>query len=325
MRRREFITLLGGASAVWPLASRAQQPARSAIGFLNPNGPNAYPDVIAAFRAGLHEQGYVEGENVTIAYRWAEGHPERLPALAADLVRMRVNVIAATGGGDAALAAKAATQRIPIVFNSADDPVKTGLVVSLNRPGGNLTGVSQLGVELTPKRLELLKEAVPNVANIAFLVEADSAVAASGVAQDIARKFGTELWIVRRTAQTPLGDVFAKLAQSGTKALLIGGSSYFNSRSRELAEMCLRYRLLGIYQGREFTAAGGLMSYGPSLASSYRVVGEYTGRVLKGALPRDLPVQQQTKIDLFINLKTAKAFGLTISSTVLAFANEVIE
>jgi ABC-type uncharacterized transport system substrate-binding protein len=325
MKRREFITLVGSTAFAWPTTVRAQQRAMPVIGFLNPNKSDAYPSAIAAFHAGLRESGFVEGENVTMAYRWADGHAERLPALAADLVQMQVSVIAATGGGGAAFAAKAATTTIPIVFNSADDPVKAGLVASLNRPGGNLTGVSRLSTELMSKRLELLHEVSPDAAPIAYLVEANSAVATDAVTQEAARSLGIEMRIIKITTEMNLEDTFAEMVRSGAKAILVGSSSYFNNRSKQLGELCVRYKLPAIYQLREFVAAGGLMSYGPSLPDAYRIVGEYTGRVLKGAQPADLPVQQQSKVDLIVNLKTAKTLGITIPLPLFGRADEVIE
>jgi putative ABC transport system substrate-binding protein len=280
---------------------------------------------MAAFHAGLRETGFIENENVAITYRWAENDPERLPPLAADLVRRGVAVIAAMGGGNAAFAAKAATTTIPIVFNSADDPVKVGLVTSLNRPGGNLTGVSRLSVELMPKRLELLREVIPGATAIAYLVDTNSSVATASSAQEAARTIGVDLEVIRVAADQDLAAVFARMAQNGTKSLLIGASTYFNSRSAQLGELSVRHKLPAIYQERTFTAAGGLMSYGAPLADSYRAVGIYVGRVLKGDRPADLPVQQQTRVEFIVNLKTAKALGLTIPLPLLGRADEVIE
>ena len=329
MKRRAFISLLGGTAAapslLWPVAARAQQAAMPVIGFLNQTTADAYPDAMAAFRAGLRETGFVENENVAVIYRWAENHPERLPALAADLVRRRVAVIAAMGGGNAAFAAKAATTTVPIVFNSANDPVKVGLVASLNRPGGNLTGVSRLSVELMPKRLELLREVIPDAAAIVYLVDTNSSVATAVSAQEAARTIGVELQTIRVSADQDFATVFAGMAQNGAKALLIGSSTYFNSRSAQLGELSLRRKLPAIYQERTFATAGGLMSYGAPLADSYRGVGTYVGRVLKGDRPADLPVQQQTRVEFVVNLKTAKALGLTIPLPLLGRADEVIE
>jgi len=325
MNRREVLTVIGGTSVAWPLAARAQQPKMPVIGFLNPNKSDAYPSAIAAFNAGLRENGFVDGENTTIAYRWADDHAERLPALAADLVHMQVAVIVATGGGAAAFAAKAATTTIPIVFNSAIDPVEGGLVVSLNRPGGNLTGVSRLSTELMPKRLELLHEVSPDAAPVAYLVEARSSVATDAVTQEAASKLGVEIRVLKITTEMSLEDIFEGIVRSGVKSVLVGSSSYFNNRTKQLGELSVRYKLPAIYQLREFVAAGGLMSYGPSLSDAYRIVGEYTGRVLKGAQPANLPVQQQSKIDLVINLKTAKELGIIFPLPMLGRADEIIE
>ena len=325
LERREFISGLGGAVAVLPLSARAQQVAIPLIGFLHPGSPNYYPDAISAFYKGLNETGFVEGQNVAIAYRWAEGHGDRLPVLAAELVNFRVDVIAALGGGTAAQAAKTATTTIPIVFNSADDPVKAGFVASLNRPGGNMTGVSRLSVELMPKRLELLREAAAITGQVAYLVDVDSAIFGSPVADEAARNLSLNLRLVQFSAGQDLESVFDGLVQSGAKALVIGPSSYFNAHSGQLGELCLRHRLPAIYQRREFAASGGLMSYGPNLADAYRIAGTYTGRVLKGERPADLPVQLQTKLELIVNLKTARAFGLAISLPLLGRADEVIE
>ena len=297
MQRREFITLLGGAVAAWPLTARAQQPGLPVIGFLNQTTANSYPDAMAAFHAGLRETGFVENKNVAIIYRWAENRPERLPALAADLVRRGVAVIAALGGGNAAFAAKPATTTIPIVFNSANDPVKAELVLSLNRPGGNLTGMSRLSVELMPKRLELLREVIPGATVIAYLIDPNSSAASASTAQAAARTIGVELQAIQLTANRDLATVFAEMAQNGAKALLIGPSTYFNSRTAQLGELSVRHKLPAIYQERSFTTAGGLMSYGAPLADAYRGVGIYVGRVLKGDRPADLPGQQQTRVE----------------------------
>jgi putative ABC transport system substrate-binding protein len=328
MRRRGFITLLGGAAAAWPLAARGQS-AMPVIGFLNPNPADYYPEIIAAFHGGLRETGFVENKNVTILYRWADGYSERLPALAADLVGRGVNVIAATGGGRSAFAAKAATTTIPIVFNSADDPVKAGLVASLNRPGGNLTGVSRLSVELLPKRVELLREVVPSATAVAYLIDSSSAAGSMRSAQEAAQLasqvFGIELLLVNATVDDALEAAFTRIVATGAKALLIAPSSYFNSRGSQLGELSAHHGLPAVYQVREFATGGGLMSYGPPLTDAYRTVGIYTGRVLKGERPADLPVQQQTRVELIVNLKAAKALGLSIPLPLLGRADEVIE
>ncbi len=324
MNRREFIALAGGATAAWSLSARAQQQT-PVIGFLHPGSPDYYPDAIAGFHAGLRDNGFVEGQNVNIAYRWAEGHSERLPALAVELVHLQVAVLAALGGGTAARAAQAATTTIPIVFNSADDPVKAGFVASLNRPGGNMTGVSRLSLELMPKRLELFREVAGLTGPVAYLVDVNSAISGSTVADEAAKKLGIDLRLVQFSPGQELGSVFDALVQSGSKAVVIGPSAYFNAHSRQLGELCIGHKLPGIYQRREFAGGGGLMSYGPNLTDAYRIAGTYTGRVLKGERVADLPVQLQTKLELIVNLKTARALGLTVSLPLLGRADEVIE
>ena len=325
MRRREFITLLGGAAAVWPLAARAQQP-MPVVGFLNNASPDPYAPMVAWFRQGLNETGYVEGRNFAIEYRWAEGQNDRLPALSRDLVRRPVAVIAALGR-NAALAAKAATKTIPIVFQTADDPVESGLVASLNRPGGNLTGVSTLATELGPKRLELLHELVPTATVITLLINPASTnaeIQATNLTA-AARTLGLQVHVLHASTERDLETVFATLVRQRARALVISNDGLFISRSGQLGELTVRHGLPTIFQFREFTAAGGLMSYGGSVADPYRQFGVYTGRVLKGEKPADLPVQQATKVELIINLKTAKAFGLTIPLPLLGRADEVIE
>jgi putative tryptophan/tyrosine transport system substrate-binding protein len=326
MRRREFIGILGGVAAC-PFAARAQQAAMPVIGFLNPTSPSGYPHVIAAFHQGLAEAGYVEGRNVRIEYRWAQNESRRVPELAAELVRLKVNVIAATGGDVGALAAKAATQDIPIVFNSSGDPVRTGLVQSLNRPGGNLTGVSRIGSDILPKRLELLAEVVPNADIIAFLINPTARTLEARIAdvEAAAHKLGRQIVVLRASTDAELETLFASAGRSRARALLAINDGFFNTRSAKMGVLSLRNSIPSIYQNREFAEAGGLMSYGASLADAYRLVGNYTGRILKGEKPADLPVQQQTKVDLCINLKTAKALGLTIPLPLLGRADEVIE
>jgi putative ABC transport system substrate-binding protein len=327
VRRRDFITLLGGAAAVWPLAARAQQPAKPVIGFLNGAWLGSIEYQVVAFRRGLNETGYVEGQNVAIEYRWAEGHYDRLPALASDLVRRQVTVIAAPGSVAAALAAKAATAAIPIVFSSGADPVGAGLVASLNRPGGNLTGITTLNVEVGQKRLQLLHELVPTATVIALLVNPTNpnAVILSADAQAAARTMGIELHVLYASTEHDFEAVFANLTQLRARGLVVGADPFLGSQLEQLAALTLRHAVPTIYPAREFAAVGGLMSYSGDLADAYRQVGIYTGRILKGEKPSDLPVQQSTKVELVLNLKTAKALGLTVPVSLLGRADEVIE
>jgi putative tryptophan/tyrosine transport system substrate-binding protein len=329
-RRRKFVAFLGGAAVAplaWPLAARAQQAAMPVIGFLNSSSPDADGDRMRAYRRGLSETGYVEGRNVTIEYLWADDHNDRLSSMAVDLVRQRVNVIV-TGGTPATLAAKAATATIPIVFVLSTDPVEAGLVASLNRPGGNLTGVTGLNVELAPKKLELLHELLPSATILGLLVNPTNAIAAESEARTVqaaARTLGLQLHVLRASTERDFDSAFASLAQLRAGALVIGSDLFFTSRSEQLAALTVRHAVPSIYQFREFAAAGGLMSYGGSITDWGHQAGIHTGRILAGAKPADLPVQQATKVELFINLKTAKALGLTVPPTLLVTANEVIE
>jgi putative ABC transport system substrate-binding protein len=328
MKRREFITLVGGATAAWPLAVRAQQAVKPVIGFLGSESPALSASLLPFFRQGLGDLGFVEGQNVAIDYRWAEGRNDRLPALAADLVRREVTVIAAPATTPGALAAKAATATIPIVIFTAGDPVALGLIASLNRPGGNVTGTTSLAGELAPKRLELLRELVPTAADMALLINpTNPALMASTMreAQAAASTLGVALHILEAGTEREFDSVFARLAQLRASGLVIAVDSFFTSRREQLAQLALRHRVPAIYQSRDFAKAGGVMSYGGSLADGFRLVGLYTGRILKGEKPADLPVQQITRIELIINFKAAKSLGLTVSPALLARADEVIE
>lgn len=326
MRRREFISFLAGAAAVLPLAARAQQAAMPVIGFLHGGSRTAFAPFVAAFRQGLSETAYVEGQNVAIEYRWAEGQNDRLPVLAADLVRQQVTVIA-TGGGAATQVAMAATSTIPIIFHTGDDPVESGLATSLNRPGRNLTGVSTLNAELGPKLLALLHELVPMATVIALLINPTRTTAdtVSREMQAAARTLALQLHVLRASTERDLDAAFATLVQLRAAALVIAADAFFTSRVEQLAALATRHSVPAIYPYREFASAGGLMSYGASLADSYRLAGVYTGKILMGARPADLPIQQSTKVQLIMNLKTAKALGLTIPPALIARADEVIE
>ena len=327
MRRRDFIKLIGGAAAAWPLAARTQQPGLPVVGFLDSKSPDDSAHMVAAFRRGLNESTFIEGQNVTIEFRWAQNQYDQLPVLAADLVRRRVDVIAATGG-PAALAAKAASATIPIVFRIAADPMTAGLVTSLSRPGGNVTGVTSLNLEVGPKRLEFLHELVPSATIMAALVNPTNPSNAEILSSDLqatARLLGLQLHLLHASSDADIDAAFATLTELRAGGLVIGTDAFFTSRDEKLAALALRYRIPTIYQWREFVAAGGLMSYGGSAPDSYRLAGVYTGRILKGEKPADLPVQQATKLELFINLKTAKALGLTVPQSLLASADEVIE
>jgi putative tryptophan/tyrosine transport system substrate-binding protein len=327
--RREFITLLGGAAA-WPLAAHAQQPGLPVVGFLNAASPDQFARVVEAFRVGMTELGYVEGRNVTIEYRWAEGHYERLPALATDLVSRRANVIATGSATSAALAAKAASSAIPIVFMLGTDPVEVGLVASLSRPGGNLTGVTTLNVEIVPKRLEALRELQPTTSIMAVLVNpinySGTIEADLKQVRSAAQALGLQtVHILQASTEADLDIAFSRLVQLGAGGLVISADTFFSGQSQQLAALALRHAVPTVSPYREFVTAGGLMSYGASITDLYRLVGVYVGRILKGEKPADLPVQQATKLELVLNLKTAKALGLDMPATVLARADEVIE
>ena len=327
MKRREFITLVGGAVTTWSFAGLAQQPAMPVVGFINAASPKPYARMQSAFVKGLSETGYVENQNVKIEYRWAEGKIDRLPALVADLVHREVTVIAATGT-PAALAAKAATTTIPIVFEIGSDPVQLGLVASLNRPGGNVTGIAQLAIEVAPKRLELLHEMIPKARIIALLADpTDRAIFENTTrgAQSAARSLGLELHVLNVSTDHDLDAAFANLAQSRAGGVVISGGQFFNSRSKQLAAAALQHAVPTISPYVDIAGAGGLMSYGTSITDAYRLAGIYTGRVLKGEKPADLPVQQATKVELTINLRTAKALGITVPSSLIGRADEVIE
>jgi putative tryptophan/tyrosine transport system substrate-binding protein len=329
MRRREFITLLGGAAAAWPRPARTQQPAIPVIGYLSSRLREEDAPYLTAVRQGLSETGYLEGKNLSIEYRWAEGHYDRLPGLAFDLVRRQVNVIASSGGVPGARAAKAATTTIPIVFVTGTDPVAFGLVASLNRPGGNLTGITTLSDEVAPKRLELLHELLPSVTSFGLLVNPANPNAGPQVKemQAAARTRGLALHVLHASAEGDLDGVFAAVTQLRLDGIVIGPDTLFTtpSQTQRLAALSVRHRVPAIFFTREFAAAGGLMSYGSVRSEGYRQVGIYAGRILKGEKPADLPVQQVTKIELIINLKTAKALGLTVPLSLRGRADEVIE
>ena len=328
MRRREFIiTFLGGAAVAWPLVARAQQPAMPVVGFLSFASSDGYRSMAAAFRQGLQESGYVEGRNVAIEYRWADGRVDRLPALATDLVRSQVSVIAAANT-PAVVAAKAATTTIPIVFEMAGDPVGLGLVASLDRPGGNVTGVTNLSIDVAPKRLQLLHELVPTAKVVALLVNPANPTVAETQLREVrsaARTLGLDLHVLNASTESDFEVIFANLIQLRAGGLVIAADPLFAGRSKQLGELTVRHAVPAISGRRDFAVAGGLLSYGADIGESYRLAGIYTGRVLKGDKPANLPVQQSTKVELYINLKTAKALGLNVPNTLIGRANEVIE
>jgi ABC-type uncharacterized transport system substrate-binding protein len=328
MRRREFITLIGGAAASWPLAARAQQPAMPVVGFIRDGSADGNARFVAAFRKGLSENGYVDGQNVTIEYDWLEGRYDRLPALVADLVRRRVAVIASLGSTPAVRAAKAATTTIPIVFGIGGDPVQLGLVASLARPGGNATGINFFNTEVVAKRLQLLHDLVPNAVRVAVLVNpANASTAESNLReiQEAAPTLGLQIQILNASTIGEIDAAFATLARERPDALFVTGDAFLVSRRGQLATLTAHDRIPAAYANRDFVAAGGLMSYGTDLVDAFRQVGVYTGSILKGAKPADLPVLQTTKFEFVINRTTAKALGLTIPAGVLSIADEVIE
>jgi putative ABC transport system substrate-binding protein len=327
VKRRDFITLLGGAAAAWPLAARSQQPAMPVVGFLHSASPDTYARYLVEFGRGLKDVGYIEGQNVAIEFRWAEGQFDRLPALAADLVRRRATVIV-TGGVPAGLAAKAATTTIPIVFSTAADPVEIGFVASLSHPGANLTGVTNLDIELGPKQLEVLHELVPAMSVVALLVNPTNAVLAGRQSGDLhaaSQSLGLRLHVLHASTDHDFDGVFSTLVQLRAGALVIGADTFFVARSRQLAALATRHAVPAMGFVREFPDSGGLVSYGGSFSEAYRLVGVYAGRILRGEKPASLPVQQTTKVELVLNLKTAKALGITVPLPLSGRADEIIE
>ena len=327
LKRRDFIALVGGAAAAWPLAARAQQPAMPVIGYLNASGADGYSDELRSLRQGFKESGYVEGENVTVIYRWAEERVDRLPDMARELAQ-HATVIVTTGGPPSAFAAKEATTKIPIVFLVGDDPVRLGLVSSLARPGGNLTGINMLANELEAKRLQFLHQLVPQARRIIVLVNAASASNMERTLRDVepaARMIGVQLQVLRANTAREIEEGFAWSEQEKPDALFVGATAFLNIRRVQLVQLASFHHLPATYGQREATEAGGLMSYGPNILEGYRQWGSYAGRVLKGAKPADLPVEQSTKFELVINNTTARMFGLTVPPSLLAIADEVIE
>jgi putative ABC transport system substrate-binding protein len=328
VKRREFITLLGGAAATWPVVARAQQAAMPLIGFLDGRTPEAVTERLRGFRQGLKEMGYVDGENVTIVYRWAENDIERLPVLAADLVRRSVDVIVSSGGPAPTFAAKSATTKIPIVFTAAEDPVKRGMVASLARPDGNLTGINFLNLELAAKTLELLHELVPTAARVVVLVNPVSAMNTDSMLREVepaARALGLQIQIVHASTNREIDVAFAAFEGNRPDALFVNGDPFLNTRRVQLALLAGYYRIPAIYSGREFAEVGGLMSYGSDITDAYRQQGVYVSRILKGSKPADMPILQSTKFELVINAQTARMLHIAISPTLLARADEVIE
>jgi putative ABC transport system substrate-binding protein len=327
MRRREFIKFIAGTTAVWPLAARGQQPAMPVIGFLSSASPGPFAPYLAAFLASLREAGYFEGSNVTIEYRWAEGQYERLPAMAADLVQRKIAVIVASGANPPVLAAKAATSTIPIVFTGPDDPVKNGLVAGLSRPGGNVTGAALFTSELETKQIELLRTLVPTAAKIAVLLNPNNPNFSNQISglDEVRRTSGAQLVIHKGGAPAEIDAAFAAMAKQHTDALLVGADPYFNAVHEQITFLAARYKLPALYTFPDLVIAGGLISYGNSIADNYRKCAGYVARILKGESPADLPILQPTKFDLTINLKTAKSLGLQIPDKLLALADEVID
>jgi ABC-type uncharacterized transport system substrate-binding protein len=328
VKRREFIALLGGAAAAWPLATRAQQPAMPVIGFLDSRSPEALTDRLRGFRRGLAETGYVEGDNATIVYRWAENQLDRVPQLVADLIRRQVAVIVTGGNVAAIFAAKAATTTVPLVFIVPEDPVRLGLVASLARPGGNLTGVNFFNTELVAKQLELLHELVPRAARVAVFVNPASLSNAEAIERDAppaARAMGLQIQLFRASSSQEIDAAFAAFPREPPDALFVGNDGFFNSRRVQFVHQASHHRLPAIYTGREFSEIGGLISYGANIAEAYRQAGVYAGRILKGAKPADLPVVQSSKFELAINAQTARMLGLTVPDKLLVAADEVIE
>ena len=328
MQRREFITILGGAAVAWPFVARAQHQAMPVIGYLGVSSPDLYADRLSAFRQGLKETGYVEGRNVSIEFRWAGSRLDHLPAMVADLVRRQVAVIAAAGTLEGARAAKAATTTIPIVFSIGSDPVENGLVASLNRPGGNLTGVTLLNVEIVSKRVELLHALLPAALRFAVLVNPANAIISADEVTNMhaaARKLGLQLKVLNASTSGEIDTAFATLAQQDATALVISSDQFMYSHREQIIALAEHYSIPTIYDRREFAAAGGLVSYGSSVLDAHRQIGIYTGRILKGEKPADLPVMQATKFELIINLKAAKALGLTVPTGLVNAADEVIE
>jgi putative ABC transport system substrate-binding protein len=327
MRRREFISLIGGAAAAWPLTARGQQPAMPLIGFLNTQSASSFSHLVAGFQQGLRETGFLEGQNIQIEYRWAEGRSEQLPALANDLVRRGIAVLVTTGGEPAALAGKGSTQTIPIVFLIGGDPVKLGLVASMNRPGGNVTGLTLLSTEIERKRLALLQELLPKASLIAVLINPDFP-ATENRRRDVleaASRMGLKTIVVSASSESQLEPAFTTAVEQRADALMVFADPFFNSRRDQLAALAARHKIPAIYEVRDYALAGGLMSYGASIVELYREVAHYTGRILRGAKPSDLPIMQPTKFDFVINQKVARGLALEVPDKLLALADEVIE